>query len=210
MLECQPATITAWQQGDEQAVRIVFDTFYPRAVRFAVLSGLSVEAAQDSAQEAFVYAFQRRHQLRDPVAFPLWFHRIVTRRVLDALRGQRRNKEESLDVADELSEDRERYQPVQSRQPDEEAISAEERAHLWQAVQLLPSQYRVPLVLHYYSDFSFREIAAMMGKREGTIRVIIHRALQQLRTRSQEPETACRAQAKMTPRIEAGQVQGGL
>ncbi len=205
MLECQPATITAWQQGDEQAVRIVFDTYYPRAVRFAVLSGLSVEAAQDNAQEAFVHAFQRRHQLRDPVAFPLWFHRIVTRRVLDALRSQRRNKEESLDVADELSEDWERYQPAQ---PDEEAISAEQRAHLWQAVQLLPSHYRVPLVLHYYSDFSFREIAAMMGKREGTIRVMVHRALQQLRTRSRE--MAWEAQTHMTPHVEAGQVQGGL
>lgn len=202
MLESQPDAIIAWQQGDEQAVRLVFDTYYPRAVRFAILSGLSIEAAQDCAQEAFVHAFQHRHQLRDPVAFPLWFHRIVTRQVLDILRGQQRGKEQSLDVNEDVGEDWERHQPVQ---PDEEAILAEERACLWQAVQLLAPKYRVPLVLHYYSDFSFREIAIMMGKREGTIRVMVHRALQQLRNHPREIETTREAQTHMTPQIEAGQ-----
>lgn len=52
MLESQLDTITAWQQGNEQSVHLVFDTYYPQAVRFAVLSGLSIEAAQDCAQEA--------------------------------------------------------------------------------------------------------------------------------------------------------------
>ncbi len=209
MLESQHAAITAWQQGDEQAVRFIFDTYYPQAVRFAVLSGLSIEAAQDCAQEAFIHAFQRRHQLRDPAAFPLWFHRIVTRHVLDILRGKWRTltKEQSLDVADELSEDWQRQQP-RPAQPDEEAISAEERAHLWQAVQQLPPPYRVPLVLHYYSDFSFREVAALMGMREGTIRVTVHRALQQLRTLAQKQ--AREAQEQVAQRVEISQVQGDI
>jgi RNA polymerase sigma-70 factor, ECF subfamily len=205
MLKSQPAIIAAWQQGDEQAVHAVFDTYYPQAVRFAVLSGLSVEAAQDCAQEAFVHAFQRRHQLRDPPAFPLWFHRIVTRHVLDTLRGRKRNQEQPLEVIGELSEDWERRRLPQ---PDEEAISGEERAHLWQAVQLLPPHYRVPLVLHYYSDFSFREVATLMGKREGTIRVIIHRALQQLRTLSREQSWGVHGQVNQY--IEVGQPRGGI
>lgn len=59
MLESQPDAIIAWQQGDEQAVRLVFDTYYPRAVRFAILSRLSIEATQDCVQEAFVHTFSR-------------------------------------------------------------------------------------------------------------------------------------------------------
>jgi RNA polymerase sigma-70 factor, ECF subfamily len=152
-----------------------------------------------------VHAFQRRHQLRDPPAFPLWFHRIVTRHVLDTLRGRKRNQEQPLEVIGELSEDWERRRLPQ---PDEEAISGEERAHLWQAVQLLPPHYRVPLVLHYYSDFSFREVATLMGKREGTIRVIIHRALQQLRTLSREQSWGVHGQVNQY--IEVGQPQGGI
>lgn len=179
MLKSQPETITAWQQGDEQAVRIVFDAYYLQSVRLAILSGLPVDVAQDCAQEAFVHAFQRRRQLRDPAAFPLWFHRIVTRHILDVLRSKQHDKEHPLEVFGDLSED---WGRRRLPQPEEEAISTEERAHLWYAVQQLPPQYRVPLVLRYYGDFSLREVAALMGKREGTIRVIIHRALQRLRT----------------------------
>jgi RNA polymerase sigma-70 factor, ECF subfamily len=183
MQSVPPATITSWQQGDEQAVRAVFNLCYPQAVRLAVLSGLSTDAAQDCAQEAFLHAFERRLQLRDPVAFPLWFHRIVTRHILDACRGKQNAREAPLEAADKLYEDWRRYQP---QQPDEVVISAEEYSQIWQNVQLLPPLYRVPLVLRYYGDFSLHEVAKLMGKREGTIRVTIHRALQQLRTLSQQ------------------------
>lgn len=39
------AWIQAWCQGDERAVRAVFETYYPRAVRLAALSGLTLDAA---------------------------------------------------------------------------------------------------------------------------------------------------------------------
>ena len=198
----QPAIIAAWQRGDEQAVHLVFTMYYPRAVRLAVLGGLSLEAAEDCAQEAFVHAFQRRRQLRDPVAFPLWFHRIVTRHLLDTLRNQQHHREQPLELADELSEDWGRHQLPQ---PDEQVISSEEREHLWHAVQLLSSQHRVPLVLHYYGDFSFREVATIMGKREGTVRVIIHRALQQLRTLAQKEIHTSQEQTVYQARVSQSQ-----
>ena len=182
MQSVPPAIVTPWLYGDDQAVRTVFSICYPQAVRMAVLSGLSTETAQDCAQEAFLHAFERRHQLRDPVAFPLWFHRIVTRHILDAYRGSQRGKEAPLEAANELSED---WGRNHTQQPDEMVISAEEYAQLWRNVQQLPPLYRVPLVLRYYGDFSLREVAELMGKREGTIRVTIHRALQQLRILSQ-------------------------
>lgn len=184
MQSISSATVTAWKQGDEQAERIVFGFCYPQAVRLAVLSGLSTEAAQDCAQEACFHAFKRRHQLYNPVAFPLWFHRIVTRHILNICKRQQRNKEIPLEDAEELNEDWGRHQLAQ---PDEVIISEEESARLWQNVQLLPPLYRIPLVLHYYEDFSFYEVAELMGKREGTIRVSIHRALQRLRVLSQKP-----------------------
>jgi RNA polymerase sigma-70 factor (ECF subfamily) len=183
MSEDQPALVAAWQQGEERAVRAIFDTYYPRAVRIALLSGLPEETAQDCAQEAFVHAFQRRHQLRDVQAFPLWFHRIITNHIIDQLRRQQRNKEQPLDLSEDMSEDWGRHHLPQ---PDEHAILSEERDHLRNEIQRLPVKYRVPLVLHYYGDFSFREIAAIIGKREGNVRVIIHRALQRLRTLAQE------------------------
>jgi RNA polymerase sigma-70 factor (ECF subfamily) len=148
-----------------------------------MLSGMEATVAQDCAQEVFLHAFERRQQLRDPTAFPLWFHRITTRRILDALKTHQRRREMSLEAAEEASEDWHRHHVPQ---PDEEAMAAEERALLWRAIQTLSPLYRVPLVLHYYGDFSLREVAGLMGKREGTIRSLVSRALGQLRRHLRE------------------------
>lgn len=172
--------LEGWQRGNEQSVRAVFGIYYPRAVRVAVLSGLTLEEAQDCAQEAFVHAFARRAQLRDVVAFPLWFHRIMTRRILDALAAPRRAHEAPLEHSEHVG-DWQRYQPLQ---PDEAALLAEQREDLWRQVQALPPRYRVPLVLRYYADFSIREVAELLDIREGTVRVTLHRALAQLRQES--------------------------
>lgn len=183
MSEDQSAIIAAWQQGDEQAVRTLFNLHYPRLVRQAALSGLPLEEAKDCAQEAFLRSFERRKQLRDLTAFPLWFQRITTRHILNTIKAYQRHRHVPLDEANELNED---WQRTQIRLPDEMAISAESQEQLWRCVQALPPNYRVPLVLRYYDDLSLSEVADILGKREGAIRVIIHRALQRLRLSSQE------------------------
>ncbi|GCE03973.1 RNA polymerase sigma factor [Dictyobacter aurantiacus] len=183
MSESQVAIIAAWQQGDEQAVRTLFNLHYPRLVQLAVLSGLPPEEAKDCAQEAFLRSFEHRNQLRDLTAFPLWFQRITTRHILNTIKARQRHRHVPLDETNELSED---WQRTRIPLPDEIAISTERQEHLWQCVQALPAHYRVPLVLRYYDDLSLREVADILGKREGTIRVLIHRALQRLRATSQE------------------------
>ncbi len=185
MHDNEPDTIKAWQNGDELAVQAIFNVYFPRAARLAFLSGLGLEEAEDCAQEAFLLAFERRRQLRNPVAFPLWFHRIVTRHILDFLRAQNHKKEVPLQVATELIQGL-NYQ--QATQPDEMVITAEGKTELWQNIQQLSPHYRIPLVLRYYGGFSLHEIATIMGKHEGTIRVSIHRALHQLRLLSSKDE----------------------
>lgn len=178
MHDDEAATIAAWQRGDEAGVRVLFESCYPRAVKLAALSGLAHDEAEDCAQEAFVQAYHRREQLRDPRAFPLWFHRIVTRRILDALASRHPEREVALEAAGEVAESWERARP---EQPDEAALDAERRAELWQQIERLPTAYRVPLVLRYYGGFATREVAELMEVREGTLRVTLHRAIGQLR-----------------------------
>lgn len=183
MLENEQAQVVAWQRGDEQAGRAVFDRYYPQAVRLAVLSGLTREDALDCAQDAFIRAFEHRLQLRDPATFPLWFHRITTRQILTMLKARQRRTFVPLSQAGEIDED---WTRTAIPQPDEVAISAELRQHLWQQVQALSPTYRLAIVLRYYGDFSLREVAELLGQREGTVRVTLHRALHTLRKESPE------------------------
>jgi RNA polymerase sigma-70 factor, ECF subfamily len=172
------ATLRAWQHGDEAATLAVFEIYYPRAVRLAALSGLTMEQAQDCSQEAFVRAYERREQLRDVAAFPLWFHRIVTRQILTMLQAPQYAREIPLETAETLTED---WFRRDIPQPDALVLAAEQREEMWRALQQLPHLFRVAIVLRYYSGFSVREVADLLGKREATIRVTLHRAIARLR-----------------------------
>lgn len=170
--------IKRWQSADEHATHVLFNQHYPRLVHLAMLSGLAQDEAQDCAQEAFVRAFVRRRQLRDPAAFPLWFHRLFMHHLLDVLKARQRRGQVPLERIEEDA--------CLSTQPENVALAAEWQASLWQQVQALPATYRIPLILRYYEEYSLREIAHLLGKREGTMRVILHRALQCLRLQAEE------------------------
>ncbi len=181
--------LQGWRRGDEAAAREVFARYYPRAVRIALLSGLSSADAQDCAQDAFVQAYERRAQLRDLKAFPLWFHRIVTRRILDALTGPRKRERALESGSDTDSWSGTSYAPPS----DELVVLAEEREEIWRWVQALAPRARTAIVLRYYADFSTREVASMLDVREGAARVILHRAIAELRERvrvAHEPSPA--------------------
>ncbi|MFG2472644.1 RNA polymerase sigma factor [Streptomyces canus] len=48
-------------------------------------------------------------------------------------------------------------------------------------VQSLPERLRVPIILHYYADMPIREVSALTGRKEGTIKADLHAAREQLR-----------------------------
>lgn len=197
--ELSAQRIEAWQRGEEAAVRAVFERYYPRAVRLAALSGMTLDEAQDCAQDIVLHAFERRRQLRDPQAFSLWFHRIATRRILNDLERRRQSHEVALDEAADLSEDWQRHC---AQQPDEQVILAERRQALWESIQSLAPRYRVALALRYYGEFSLREIATMLGVREGTLRVTLHRALARLRQQVTECASIDPLTTESLPRSE--------
>ena len=172
------AMIKGWQQGNERDVHDLFILYHPRAVSLAIMSGLQPDEADDCVQETFVRAFECRHQLRNPKAFPLWFHRILTRHILDSFGSRYRQEEISLESLGWIAE---MWAIRPEMQPDEIVVTREDKTRLWHDIQQLAPRYRVPLVLRYYGDFSLREVATLLNKRESTVRVAIHRALQKLR-----------------------------
>jgi RNA polymerase sigma-70 factor (ECF subfamily) len=62
-------------------------------------------------------------------------------------------------------------------------ISKEERARVRETIARLPENYRVPLVLRYYSELSYDEIAHQLGVERNNVAALIFRAKQELRRR---------------------------
>jgi RNA polymerase sigma-70 factor (ECF subfamily) len=178
MREIDSALVNAWLRGDESGTRALFNAVYPYAVRMGTLSGLTLDDARECAQDAFTHAYERRMQLRDAQAFALWFHRILTRRILDALTSRQRLPVSPLEAAGDLKED---WMRNASPQPDEVALEAERRDEMWRQVQRLAPRARLAITLRYYGDCSTREVAEALRISEGNARTLLSRALAQLR-----------------------------
>lgn len=126
-----------------------------------------VHATQDAAQEAFITAYERIDELRDPAAFPTWLRAIVRTQCNRILRQR-----EALPLDDrELSAD----DPV---------LTAEQRLlheDLHTAVHGLPDHERVVTELFYLSGYSQQEIAEQLQLPLTTIKKRLQYAREHLR-----------------------------
>jgi RNA polymerase sigma-70 factor (ECF subfamily) len=131
--------------------------------------------AQDVVQEAFLTAYQKIDQLRDPEAFPAWLKRIV---LTYCNRATRRKSPLLLPLEDETGSD--------SSTPlhDDPAVSAEEREREEQvnrAVQGLPELERVVTELFYITGYSQQEIAERLAVPLTTVKKRLQYAREHLR-----------------------------
>lgn len=115
--------------------------------------------AEDVAQEAFVRAHRRFHQLRDRERFRAWLVRMTWRLAIDHVRSsKRRLVREQTHVA------------TQPTSTDEIAAASERASQLWTAIDTLPDKLRLVLMLASFDGHGIREVAALLRLPEGTVK----------------------------------------
>jgi RNA polymerase sigma-70 factor (ECF subfamily) len=138
----------------------------------------SRDAAEDAVHEIFLRV-HRKFETYDP-SFPFsnWILKVASNLCLDLLR--RRGTERRLfgmDPAEILD------LPSNQRSPLGEMLSSEQGKHVRRALGTLPDKFRVPLVLAYYNEFSYDEIAAALQIPRNTVATLLFRGKQLLRER---------------------------
>jgi RNA polymerase sigma factor (sigma-70 family) len=163
----------AAQRGDKKAfVEIV-------ARHQAMVCGLALgilhdfPASEDAAQEAFLNAWLKIGDLREPEALRAWLAQIARNAAMGQLRRTRRvgPLEHPDDVADV------------SRTPDETAATSEEAALVEAELEKLPENYRLPLVLFYRQDQSVSAVAETLQLSEDAVKQRLSRGREMLRDR---------------------------
>ena len=145
----------------------------------------SADRAEDAASEVFVRAHRGLHGYDRTQPFAGWILRIATNYCIDVLR--RRSKEKALFG----TESDERIEAEASDTNVLRDLLTEERAQaIKAAVAALPERYRVPLVLAYYSESSYDDIAATLGITRTHVGTLVFRAKQSLRRSLQHLEDA--------------------
>lgn len=121
--------------------------------------------SEDVAQETFITAWKRLRLLREPAKLRAWLCGIVNHRIHKALRSDGREPvrfAEPLEAAHES--------PAVEALPSEQAISREEEAILWRALEQVPELYREPLVLFYREHECIERVAAQLDLTEDAVK----------------------------------------
>jgi len=155
---------------------ILYRDYYVRVFGLCRRLLNSRELAEDAAQEAFMRAYKSFHKYNTEQPFWHWIASIANNHCVDLLRRQNRSDTLFGDAAAELEQLTAADGPVLS-----DLISLEEAESLNGAVANLSAKYRVPLVLAYFNQFSYDEIAELLKISRNHVGVLLLRAKQRLR-----------------------------
>jgi len=134
--------------------------------------------AEDTMQETLLKTVGYLKRFDNPKALTVWLYKVAKNHCLMSRRKSKFAPKESLSL-EELMPDRnhlEQLGATRSENPEQSLLRTESREQVQQAVLNLPPAYRLVLVLHDMEGLSTDEIAEVLGLREGTVRVRLHRA----------------------------------
>lgn len=181
----------AARSGDIDAYERLYRALYPKVFAFLRNQLSSVDAVEDLAAEVFTSALFsiRSFEPRFPGSFKAWLFRIARNRLADYRRRIATSPESPCSQATLASlASLASCASLASSVGDCESGSA--RAGEWEslvdlarAIDALPPEQRECVLLRFAADLSIREVAEAMGKSEGAVKQLQHRAIESIRCR---------------------------
>lgn len=164
---------------DPGAFEQLYRKYVAQIYSLALYETRDAHAAEDITEGVFLKALAalpgfREQGQGEESTFKTWLYAIARNAISNERRRERRHPEDPIELALDL------------RAPDDPAATAEmrlETRRALDAVMELPAERRQAVVLRFVNELSAREIGEIMGKSEGAVRVLIHRALVSVRQR---------------------------
>lgn len=156
-----------------------------RAVRIAFHYLRDAADADEAVQDAFVKSYLHLGTFREDLPFEVWFTRILINGCLDRLKARRRRERWMAPTPlDAMGNERDPadYLPSRGPSPEDQVLHGERRAQLDAALAKLPERQRLIFMLSHFDGRSSREVSAMTGLNESTVRVHLFRAIRRLRS----------------------------
>jgi len=158
--------------GDQEAFACLVKAYQTAVYNLAYRMLGNAAEAEDTAQETFLKAYTRLKTYDSERKFSSWLLSIASHHCIDRLRQRRFAL--SLDELPPW-----RWLAGSSR-PEEVVIRSQERDEVHQLLDQLPPHYRAAVVLHYWYDLSYQEIAEAMETTESAVKSTLYRARRML------------------------------
>lgn len=161
--------------GDTQAWGDLYREFAPAIFRFCRRAMPTREDAEDATMEIFMKLREKLVQYDQSRSFAAWLYKVAANHCWDMLRRRKaRHDKDTQDIED---------LPLEAPEPNQLEKLIEERTseEVRKALDKLGARARMALVMRYYSDMSYDEIADALGVRRPFVGVVLLRARHELR-----------------------------
>jgi RNA polymerase sigma-70 factor (ECF subfamily) len=160
------------QALEESALADLYSTYYSRVYNYAFLQLGDIQAAEDLASEVMLKVLESIRKYRFKGApFSAWVFRIARNRLIDLHRRRKRRGE--VDLTEPLA--------AMQISPEVLAERALDRGQLHLALKYLTDEQRQVIVFKFIEGFDNGSIARILGRSEGAVKSLQHRALNSLR-----------------------------
>lgn len=160
----EAALVSRARAGDREAFGTIFDRYQTAIVNYLYRVVGDWETATDLAQDSFLKAYQALARTDPDLQIGPWLYRIATNTALDALR--RRKRITWVPFLDEFDP------PAPGGDPGT-VVPNQDAVH--RALQAVPDDHRVALVLHLHQGLSYKEIGTLLGIAPNLVAVRVFR-----------------------------------
>ncbi len=152
--------------------------YMPQLYSAALRMTRNVQDAEDLVQETYLKAYRAYENFETGTNLKAWLYRILTNTFINIYRAKQRKPEESgLDDTEELYLFRKwgNSQNEMGRSAEEVVLNSLTDDEVKEAIEALPEQFRIAVLLADVEGFSYQEIAEILGVPSGTVMSRIHR-----------------------------------
>jgi RNA polymerase sigma-70 factor, ECF subfamily len=167
------------KKGDREAFSLIVQKYMKPAYYVALGYVGRPDDALDISQDAFVNAFRHIRRFDTERSFFPWFYSILKNLCLNHLARLKRRREESIDEMEE--EEGQIPIPVETVSPEQVVVRRDFEEKIGRALQRLRPKDREIIILQHFQDYSYQEIADLLGIPIGTVMSRLYGARKALR-----------------------------
>ena len=169
------------QQGSDDAFARLVEAYQVPVYNLAYRMLGNATEAEDAAQETFLRAYRRLETYDSGYKFSSWILSIASHYCVDRLRRRRGN---TLSMEETESS---RWLPDERPRPEELALRGEQSEIIRDLMEELPTHYRLVIVMRYWHDLSYEEIATVTHSTVSAVKSRLHRARQLMAAKIADP-----------------------
>lgn len=164
------------KDGDQKAYAELMQRYKDSIYFMALKMVNNKDDAMDLTVETFGRAFENIEKYKPDFAFSTWLFRIATNNCIDFIRKKRLNVISLQSLTEEDTDDKQLHILSDNLNPEETSIKKQEREKRKNIIDHLPQRYRTLIILKYYDEKSYEEIAQQLDLSLGTVKAQLFRA----------------------------------